>query len=176
MNNINKILYGIANENIRIGEIRPFSGSNAPSKWKICNGDVISRTIYSKLFSVIGTTYGGGDGAATFAIPDTRGRNIINIGESTATGHTNHVLGETGGEESHALTTAELANHNHPNNGHGYQDNDNSSGCQPLSARYFPNDPWSGAWTKYTGSNNQHNTMQPYAVCTYIIYTGVLEV
>jgi microcystin-dependent protein len=37
------------------------------------NGDAISRTVYAKLFALIGTTYGVGDGATTFNLPDVRG-------------------------------------------------------------------------------------------------------
>ena len=53
------------------GCIQLWAASNAPnSNWKICNGDAISRSTYSALFGVIGTTYGAGDGSSTFNIPD----------------------------------------------------------------------------------------------------------
>jgi hypothetical protein len=38
-----------------------------------CDGTAVSRTHYSKLFDVIGTTYGVGDGSSTFNLPDLRG-------------------------------------------------------------------------------------------------------
>jgi microcystin-dependent protein len=38
-----------------------------------CNGAAISRTTYSLLYSVIGTTYGNGNGSTTFNLPDFRG-------------------------------------------------------------------------------------------------------
>lgn len=41
-----------------------------------CNGNTVSRTTYSKLFSVIGTTFGIGDGSTTFNLPDLRGEFI----------------------------------------------------------------------------------------------------
>lgn len=37
-----------------------------------CNGDLLPISDYQKLYSVIGTTFGG-DGVSTFAIPDTSG-------------------------------------------------------------------------------------------------------
>lgn len=37
-------------------------------------GQTVSRTTYSKLFEVYGTTYGAGDGSTTFVLPDCRNR------------------------------------------------------------------------------------------------------
>ena len=39
-------------------------------------GAEVSRTTYSNLFSIYGTTYGAGDGSTTFNLPDFRGRAI----------------------------------------------------------------------------------------------------
>jgi len=50
--------------------------STPPNGWLKTNGDAVSRTTYSRLFSAIGTTYGVGDGSTTFNLPDTRGRVI----------------------------------------------------------------------------------------------------
>lgn len=52
------------------GFIAPFAGSTAPAGWLVCDGSAVSRTIYAKLFAVIGTTYGEGDGNSTFNLPD----------------------------------------------------------------------------------------------------------
>lgn len=38
-----------------------------------CNGAAVSRTTYAALYAVIGTTFGVGDGATTFNVPDLRG-------------------------------------------------------------------------------------------------------
>lgn len=45
-----------------------------PPGWLLCNGSAVSRTQYAALFSAIGTSFGGGDGATTFNLPDLRGR------------------------------------------------------------------------------------------------------
>lgn len=50
-----------------------WTASTPPSKWLECDGSLLSRDTYSALFAVIGTTYGVGDGATTFALPDSRG-------------------------------------------------------------------------------------------------------
>lgn len=57
---------------VPVGLIAPFAGSTAPTGWLLCNGQAVSRTDYAKLFNVIGTTYGGGNGSTTFNIPDMR--------------------------------------------------------------------------------------------------------
>ena len=52
------------------GSYIQFAGSQAPAGFLVCNGGEISRTTYSKLFAVIGTTYGSGDGSTTFNLPN----------------------------------------------------------------------------------------------------------
>lgn len=59
-----------------IGSIVAFSGDSsmiASGKWKLCDGQEISRDKYSELFDVFGNTWGVGDGETTFNIPDLRG-------------------------------------------------------------------------------------------------------
>ena len=54
------------------GCIMPFAGGVAPAGWLKANGVAVSRSTYSDLFGVIGTTYGVGDGSTTFGLPDLR--------------------------------------------------------------------------------------------------------
>ena len=44
-----------------------------PTGYLKANGALVSRYAYSTLFSVIGTTFGAGDGSTTFNLPDLRG-------------------------------------------------------------------------------------------------------
>lgn len=53
-----------------IGDIKTSVRSANHGNWFLCDGQAISRTTYATLFSIIGTTYGDGDGATTFNIPD----------------------------------------------------------------------------------------------------------
>lgn len=55
------------------GSVAHFPTATAPAGWLKCNGAAVSRTAYAALFLVIGTTYGAGDGATTFNLPDLRG-------------------------------------------------------------------------------------------------------
>ena len=48
---------------VPIGAINLWGGSTAPSGWLLCNGADVSRSTYADLFSVIGTTFGAGNGS-----------------------------------------------------------------------------------------------------------------
>lgn len=56
--------------NMPTGTVIPFAGKIIPDDWLLCNGQAVSRTDYSELFEVIGTTYGNGDGYSTFNTPN----------------------------------------------------------------------------------------------------------
>lgn len=57
-------------DTVPVGAIMEWTTETAPDGWLICDGSAISRTEYSQLFDVIGTTYGEGDGSTTFNIPE----------------------------------------------------------------------------------------------------------
>ena len=61
---------------VPVGVIYPFGGSNekVPDGYLPCDGRAVSRTQYSALFNVIGTSFGNGDNVNTFNVPDMRGR------------------------------------------------------------------------------------------------------
>jgi microcystin-dependent protein len=61
----NQMSYGL----VPIGGFVGYGGSVAPPGWLACNGATISRTTYAALFSVIGETFGAGDGSTTFELP-----------------------------------------------------------------------------------------------------------
>jgi microcystin-dependent protein len=99
----------------RTGTPVPFAGSSAPGGFILASGQAISRTAYVGLFTVLGTTYGSGDGSTTFNLPDYTGR-VVAGKEATATrlttaggGVDGGTLGATGGTESVTLTANEQA-------------------------------------------------------------------
>ncbi len=59
------------------GSILAFAGTSAPTGFLMCDGSAVSRNTYSTLFSVIGTSYGSGDGSTTFNLPDYRDRTLF---------------------------------------------------------------------------------------------------
>jgi len=81
-----------------VGTIQDYAGSSLTNNnWLFCRGQAISRTQYSKLFGVIGTTYGAGDGSTTFNLPDLRQRFVLGMNSSGSYS----TLGATGGAIDH---------------------------------------------------------------------------
>lgn len=89
-----------------IGNIIAYTGLSVPSGYLVCDGSAVGREEYPELFAVIGTTYGAGDGLTTFNIPNLLGK--AGLGSSQ-----NHVVGSSGGEETHFLDSAETPLHLH---------------------------------------------------------------
>ena len=90
------------------GVVSAFAGSSAPSGWLLCDGSTVSRTTYSDLFAVIGTTYGSGDGSTTFTLPSLKGRMPVGLDS----GQTEFdALAETGGAKTVTLATTEIPSH-----------------------------------------------------------------
>lgn len=83
-----------------VGAIMPYAGSTAPTGWLLCNGAAISRSTYADLYTVVGVTYGVGDGATTFNLPDLRQR--FPLGKAAS--GTGSTLGSTGGAIDHTHT------------------------------------------------------------------------
>ena len=142
------------------GTILPFAGSSLPGVfWLICNGQALSTITYSKLFDIIGYTYGGSD--ESFNLPDLRGR--VPIGAGTGSGLTARSLAATGGAETHTLTINEIPAHTHNYSGVG------SQGAASGLDNVAENNPRPPETTSSTGGGQAHNNMQPFIVLNYII-------
>src|ERR1700733_4561934 len=88
-----------------LGEVKLLAFNFPPKGWAFCNGQTMAINQNQALFSLLGTTYGG-NGTTTFNLPNLQGC----IPYHTGAGFT---LGQSGGEASHTLTTAEMPSHNH---------------------------------------------------------------
>lgn len=105
------------------GVMLPFAGNTPPAHGLMCYGQAVSRTTFSELFKVIGTTYGAGNGTTTFNVPDCRGRTLAgkdNMGGTAAgrittagAGFDGTALGAAGGVQEHTLTAAQMPSHTH---------------------------------------------------------------
>lgn len=100
---------------IPIGAIVDYPSPTIPnSNFNFCDGTPLSRTTYAKLFAIMGTRYGAGDGSTTFNIPNFTDRMAIGAGNLYALGGTG---GATTGTASHSHTvnshTHDLQNHVH---------------------------------------------------------------
>lgn len=102
------------------GSILAYAGSGAPTGWLLCDGSVVSRTTQAALFAVCSTTYNtGGEAGTDFRLPNLTGRAVFGK-EAVATrittagsGIDGATLGATGGAQTVALITANLASHTH---------------------------------------------------------------
>ena len=158
------------------GAVLPYAGSSAPTGFLLCYGQAISRSTYADLFSAISTTYGTGDGSSTFNLPDLRGRVAAgqdDMGGSSAnrltdqTGGLNgDTLGDTGGSETHTLTTAQMPAHTHTVAAQQQVSGDstNRGGSGQLGAA-------ATITSSSTGGDGAHNNVQPTIILNYIIRT-----
>lgn len=161
----NAINAQVSGDTLPVGCIVPFGSDTVPENWLLCNGQAVSRTDYALLFSIIGTTYGVGDGSTTFNLPNLKGRVAVGK-DSTQTEFDN--LGETGGEKTHTMTEQELVPHNHAINGTAYALS--GPGSQEFGSG------GSGSLDLKTvlsignkGGGQPFNVLQPYQVTNYII-------
>jgi len=173
-------------EGIPTATIVPWSDSSIPTGFLECNGAAVSRSTYSALFAIIGTTYGAGDGASTFNVPDLQDN--VAIGKSgtkalASTGGANTVqsTGNVGGTTANAtLTEAQLASHKHTftsTTPTSPLQNSNVGQGFPASTGTFNSMNNTGS-----GTGHQHNmsatftgdstsVVQPYLAIIYIIKT-----
>jgi microcystin-dependent protein len=157
-----------------LGAIFLYAGSDEPDDWMICDGRAIDRTSFSPLFSMVGTTYGVGDGMSTFNIPDLRGRCAVGSGQgSTAEGGTagtSRSLGQKGGTETHTLTSAQMPAHTH---GVTTYTTATDASLQLLGSGLRITAQNTAGVSASAGSGGAHPNMSPYAVLNYLIRVDV---
>ena len=66
------------------GTVVAYGNTTAPAGWLVCNDQAVSRTTYARLFAIIGTSFGVGDGSSTFNVPDLRDRAVLGYGTNNA--------------------------------------------------------------------------------------------
>ena len=136
----------------------------APAGWLLCDGAAVPRATYASLFSEIGTTFGAGDDATTFNVPDFRGRVPVGVGQGA--GLTQRSRGASGGAEEHALGVAELPVHSH-----NYSETTTVPNTPARGGSNAPGDGYSHAEasTTPTGLGTGHANMPPWLALHYII-------
>ncbi len=95
-----KLPSGVLGGAVPTGGMMSFAGSTSPTGWLICDGQAVSRTQYAALFGVIGTTYGNGDGTATFTLPDLRRRVPVGAGGARVAGPATSLASRAGSESA----------------------------------------------------------------------------
>lgn len=168
-----------------LGEIKLVGFNFAPTQWAMAAGQLLPLAQNAALFSLFGTMYGG-DGRATFGLPDLQGRAVGHVGPNVFTAQ-----GEKLGEEYVTLNDSQIPAHNHmvevsaaPGTGNAPLDQYlgtvgplPGTSPPPVPLLYAPStgqlvplyngqpDPVIGP----TGGGTPHQNMQPFLVMTYIV-------
>jgi len=113
------------------GSIFTFASTTVPSGYLECNGAAVSRSTYATLFAAISTTFGVGDGSATFNLPDLRGQFVRGwANNATGTGDDGRSFGSSQADQNktHGHTASVTdPGHKHVTKGHGTQDDGGSN-------------------------------------------------
>ncbi len=158
-----------------LGQIAFVPYNFAPRGWAECNGQLLSIAQNTALFSLLGTTYGG-NGQTTFALPDMRGRSLVDDGQGPSL--QNYTIGEMAGQESVTLTTNEMPAHNHILNAVTADGNEASpTGNVPANTKTLdkeyssatPNTTMKNTMVANAGGNQPHENRSPYLVMKCII-------
>lgn len=105
---VQKIAEGIRtamDKAIPIGTIAMYGAEKDPEGWLRCDGRLLDRTAYAKLFAVIGTTHGF-TSSSNFRIPDMRERSVVGSG-------TKYSIGDKGGNATVTLSINQMPAHTH---------------------------------------------------------------
>jgi microcystin-dependent protein len=160
-----------------VAEIRIFPFNFAPKGWAFCDGQLLSISQNTALFSLLGTFYGG-DAKVTFALPNFQGSAAMHTDQYAGSGQ--YPIGSTGGEQAVTLLTSEMPSHNHGVMCNGLPvstDATSPSGNVPsnalgkniYSAAAPPTASMSPFMVNITGQSLPHNNLQPYLVLNYCI-------
>ncbi len=162
-----------------IAQIKMFAFNFAPRGWAFCDGQLLSISSNSALFSLVGTIYGG-DGTTTFGLPDLRGRFPMHLGNGP--GLTPRLIGAKSGVETVVITEAQLPTHTHtgtmkaastigdaasPSGNHLAQSNDgeNNFSSSSLDSALAAD----SLTLASTGSSQAHNNMPPFLAINFSI-------
>ena len=168
-------------EGVNTGIVIPWSSASVPSGFLECNGAAVSRTTYSALFAVVGTTWGAGDGSTTFNLPDLEDsccqnesptKTFATTGGANTVAVTGNITGNTG---STSIDIPTLAAHSHQDASRNmamttFSGGNGVPGVGPQSGSTGGggghSHPFSG-----TFNGDSKSTLQPYLAIMYIIKT-----
>lgn len=156
----------VTGDTLPIGSMIPYGSLTIPEGWLRCDGSAVSRTTYSQLFSVIGTSYGVGDGSTTFNLPNKKGR--VSVGYDSAQTEFD-TIGKTGGAKTVTLSAAQIPtisssiSHIGMGGGSGYGINVSPQ----LDSSTLG---WLDGYITSSNTGGQaHNNLQPYETDVWII-------
>lgn len=157
-----------------VAEIRIVPFNFAPRGWAWCDGQLLPIQQNMALFSLLGTAYGG-NGQSNFALPDLQGRAPMMWGQGA--GLSSYDLGQSGGLETVALSSAQMPAHTHSLSGGDAagapvaEPAGASLGASPARAYSpaAPSESMSVDAVSVTGSGQPHNNLPPYLTTYFVI-------
>ncbi|CAF3806490.1 unnamed protein product [Rotaria sordida] len=163
------------NKNFLTGEIKLYAGSSPPlAPWLLCDGSIVSRSEYSRLFSVIGTKYGEGDNSTTFKLPDLRGRVPLGVDAEQLRVSKATDVGEEGGNANHTLTVEQLPSHSHDSGTfqnsydgqHTHNIHDPGHNHGGMTSSYAVPSSLSNNYGEYNSQNSGYRQWAAYTIAT----------
>jgi len=140
---------------VSVGQVFAYSGTTAPEGYLICNGQEVSQTTYSDLFSVCSTSYNTGEeSSGNFRVPDLKTRIPVQVDASDSSFN---LLGKTGGSKNVTLDTTQIPSHTHTQLPHNHIQNAHNhtqaSHSHTLGVPFYPSGWEAGGYgTGYYGS------------------------
>lgn len=154
-----------------IGEIKTFGMNFCPRGWAPANGQLLSISQNSALFSLLGTTFGG-NGQTTFALPNFQSR--VSIGTGQGVGLSSYVEGQAGGAENVTITESQLPLHAHLVSDLGAPPTVRVKNANGPAASVQSTAPAGDAATAAAGASQPHSNIKPYLTMNVCIaLTGV---
>jgi len=162
---------------IPVGSVFPYATTDPPPGSLECDGAQYLRVDYPALYAALDAAFIVD--ADNFVVPDLRSR--VPIGVGTGSGLSAYAVGDAGGEETHTLTEAELASHDHTITDPGHEHTSSrpnqdgsgvASGTTNVKSRTLAS-PTTNVVTGITvdnaGSDTPHENRQPYLALRYAI-------
>lgn len=180
---------------IPVGSIMPYGGYVPPTGWLICDGSVVKKVDFNKLWQVIQHNFRdpvllADLGVSTYALPDFRGRAAIGIDGMGSQGLAGRVptaadIGNTGGSSEVTLAEENLPEHEHDIQGDDgsqyYAIRTGSPDTAPVDAEILNYETGnqgtqgiasSGGIKTNSSLGQPIDVMNPFLAITYIIYAG----
>lgn len=153
------------------------AGVTAPTGWLFCDGSAVSRSTYANLFSILGTSYGSGDGATTFNLPDFRDRILFSapssfldsdIPSNTATWFTGSSSPHSspfshssdGGHNDHGVSSTTSGAHSHTDS-HSHTADSGAAGASVTMASHTASGAFGFAGAAHTHTRTSGATSAP---------------
>ena len=170
-------------DTVPVGTLQPYLGLVPPKGYLVCQGQLVSKITYSKLYEICGDTFGTST-ETHFYLPDLRGKTLAGYDESdTAMNTIGKLLGQkthTHTTGNHTLTIDEMPTHYHDivgsydsNAGLNLVTSNNGTGTTGYMS-YNPVHPTGGSQAHNHGDTGANTNYQPTITVNWIVKAVML--